>query len=75
MTSGGLTGAAEGGITHVPGRGYAHQTTHLMSPAPTSQLIRRLAHPKTTVMGVGDFPPGLPHNRFVAAQPVALASN
>jgi uncharacterized protein YcbK (DUF882 family) len=28
-----------------------------------------------TIMGVGDFPTGLPHTRFVAAQPVALASN
>ena len=27
------------------------------------------------VLGVGDFPTGLPHTRFVAAQPVALASN
>jgi hypothetical protein len=28
-----------------------------------------------TTMGVGDFPTGLPHTRFVAAQPVALASS
>jgi uncharacterized protein YcbK (DUF882 family) len=28
-----------------------------------------------TVMSVGDFSQGLPHNRFVAAKPVALASN
>ncbi len=37
---------------------------------PTAEMGRYV-----TVMGVGDFPAGLPHTRFVAAQPVALASN
>lgn len=37
---------------------------------PTAEMGRYV-----TVMGVGDFPSGLPHTRFVAAQPVALASN
>jgi hypothetical protein len=37
---------------------------------PTAEMGRYV-----TVMGVGDFPTGLPHTRFVAARPVALASN
>ena len=37
---------------------------------PTAEMGRYV-----TVMGIGDFPTGLPHTRFVAAQPVALASN
>jgi len=37
---------------------------------PTAEMGRYV-----TVMGVGDFPSGLPHTRFVAARPVALASN
>jgi uncharacterized protein YcbK (DUF882 family) len=37
---------------------------------PTAEMGRYV-----TVMGVGDFPAGLPHTRFVAARPVALASN
>nr|WP_316360327.1 DUF882 domain-containing protein [Devosia sp.] len=37
---------------------------------PTAEMGRYV-----TVMAVGDFPAGLPHTRFVAARPVALASN
>ena len=37
---------------------------------PTTELGRFV-----TVMGVGDFAEGLPHNRFVVAKPLALASN
>lgn len=37
---------------------------------PTAELGRFV-----TVMGVGDFPEGLSHTRFVSALPVALASN
>ncbi|WP_332688137.1 DUF882 domain-containing protein [Devosia sp.] len=37
---------------------------------PTAEMGRYV-----TVMGVGDFPTGLPHTRFVAARPLALASN
>jgi hypothetical protein len=37
---------------------------------PTAEMGRYVA-----TMGVGDFPSGLPHTRFVTAKPVALASN
>ncbi|QDZ11471.1 DUF882 domain-containing protein [Devosia ginsengisoli] len=37
---------------------------------PTAEMGRYV-----TVMGVGDFPTGLSHTRFVTARPVALASN
>ncbi len=37
---------------------------------PTAEMGRYV-----TTMGVGDFPSGLPHTGFVAAGPVALASN
>jgi hypothetical protein len=37
---------------------------------PTAEMGRYVA-----VMSVGDFPEGLPHNRFVTTRPVALASN
>lgn len=37
---------------------------------PTAEMGRYV-----TVMSVGDFPTGLPHTRFVAARPIALASN
>jgi uncharacterized protein YcbK (DUF882 family) len=37
---------------------------------PTAELGRFV-----TVMGVGDFPAGLSHTRFVSALPIALASN
>lgn len=37
---------------------------------PTAEMGRY-----TTVLGVGDFPEGLSHTRFVTARPIALASN
>jgi uncharacterized protein YcbK (DUF882 family) len=38
--------------------------------SPTTEMGRYV-----TVMGVGDFPQGLSHTRFVSAAPIALASN
>lgn len=37
---------------------------------PTTEMGRYV-----TVMGVGDFPEGLPHTRFVTATPIAIAAN
>lgn len=68
---------------------FEHITEVFMSPAPltSSQFAVIWDHdeadfdpttemgPYVTTMGVGDFPEGLAHARFVTASPVALAAN